>query len=270
MPTTDPRYTTGRLAALDGLGLELPPAVTRAIAAFRAAGQLEVPAPRRPGILTRQASIAEADRLARKAAESSRPSFDLGDLSAITAARAQEVAAADRQALAEDLRDASARLLGQVVAENAGELVAAIQARHGQVMDGLRERARRLPPGADEVSALQEGGRHREDFLGARDAVAEVGQLRDAIRLVDDRTPPEPVDGMSMCVGWEKTGRLAGTWLAPFGTTTHGDLGSLAFWLSAAREDSYELWLPTAAEQAGRLAELRAERQAERARAAAL
>jgi hypothetical protein len=270
MPSYDPRYTVGKLAMLDGLGIELPPAVTRAIAAFRAAEQLGVPAPPRPGTLARQAAITEAGRLARQAAGSARPSFDLGDVSAITAARAEEQAAADRQALAQEVRDAAAVVLAEAVAGSAGELVAAIQARHGQVMDGLRERARRLPPGADEVSALQEGGRHREDFLTARDAVAELGQLRDAIRLVDGRTPPEPVDGMSMCVGWEKTGRLAGTWLAAVGTTTHGDLGSLAFWLSASREDSYEFWLPTARQQAGRLAELRAERQAERARAAAL
>ena len=125
MPSTDPRYTVGKLAMLDGLGIELPPAVTRAISAFAAAEQIQVPAPPRPGILTRQAAITEADRLARQAAESPRPSFDLGDVSAVTDARAEEQAAADRQVLAVEVRDAAARLLGAVVAENAGQVIGA-------------------------------------------------------------------------------------------------------------------------------------------------
>ena len=58
--------------------------------------------------------------------------------------------------------------------------------------------------------------------------------------------------------------------MAPSGTTTHGEPGSLEFWLSAGRVPEYDLWLPTSAEQAARLAQLRTDRQAQRARAAAL
>jgi hypothetical protein len=108
MPSTDPRYTAGRLTMLADLGIPLPAKVTQAITAFAAAEQIRVPAPPRPGILTRDAAIAEADRLARQAAATARPAFNLNDVSVITEARAEEQAAADRQALAQDVRDAAA------------------------------------------------------------------------------------------------------------------------------------------------------------------
>jgi hypothetical protein len=264
MPRTDPRYTVGKLAALGGLGVPLPPAVTRAIAAFGAAETLRMPGLPPPGEPARQAIRDVAAGLARAAAQSPRPAFDLGDVSAITAARMAEQEAIDRQALAVEVRDAAALVLGEAVAQNAGQVIAAIQARHAEVVADLVKRARRLPPGADDVSALEAGGQHRADFLAARDAVAELDRLREAIRLVDDGTPPAPDDGLAMCSGWERTGQLAGTWLAPAGVTTHGAVGSLKFWLDAARADGYEFWAPTAADQSARLAELRADRQGQR------
>jgi hypothetical protein len=267
----DPRYT--QLAMLDGLGIELPPAVTGAIRAFTAAGALRVPAPPRPGVLVRQAVTAEADRLARKAAESARPSFDLGDVSAITAARAAEQAAADRQALAAEVRDAAALVLAGAVAGNRADLIAAIQAKHGALAADLVKRARRLPPGASETSALEAGGQHRADFLACRDHAAGLARLRDGLRLVDDRPPPEPDDGVAFCSAWEQTGKLAAAWLAREGTTVYGPLGSLEFWLSAAREDgdrAYQWWLPTSAQQSARIAALRTERHAQQVVANAL
>jgi hypothetical protein len=85
---------------------------------------------------------------------------------------------------------------------------------------------------------------------------------------VDHGTPPAPDDGIAITTGWERSGALAATWLAPTGTTTHGDLGSLPFWLSAAREQGFDWWLPTAAEQHARIGELRGARQAQRLQAA--
>jgi hypothetical protein len=269
MPSTDPRYTTGRLVALADLGIGLPAEVSRAIAAFTAAEQLQVPAPSRPGVLVRQAMTGEADRLARKAAEADRPSFDLRDaVSAITAARAAEQEAIDRQALAQELRDAAAVVLGQAVAQHRGEVVTAIQAKHQAIVADLCKRAKRLPPGADEQTALEAGGQHRADFLAVRDAVAELSRLRQSMRLADHGTPPVPDDGTAITTGWERSGALAATWLAPSGTTVHGDLGSLPFWLSAAREQGFEWWLPSAAEQRARIGELRGARQAQRLAAA--
>jgi hypothetical protein len=269
MSHTDPRYTVGQLATLDGIGIELPPAVTRAIAAFGAAEQIRVPAPPRPGVLARQAMTVEADRLAREAAASPTPSFDVTDVSVITEARAEEQRIIDRQAFAGEVRNAAALVLAEAVAQTRGEVIASIQARHAKVTADLCKRASRLPPGADETSALEHGGQHRADYLAVRDHVAGLAQLRGALRLVDSHPPPEPVDGLSFCSGWEQTGKLAETWLAPIGATTFGPLGSLEFWLGAGREPGYEWWLPTSAEQTARIAELHAARHAQRLQAAA-
>jgi hypothetical protein len=115
------------------------------------------------------------------------------------------------------------------------------------------------------VSALEVGGQHRADYLAARDAVAELARLREALRLVDPGTPPAPDDGLSFCSGWERSGKLtARTWLAPVGATTFGALGTLESWLGAGREQGMEWWLPSAAEQHARLAELRHDRQTQR------
>jgi hypothetical protein len=134
---------------------------------------------------------------ARPPSPTARPSFDLGDVSAVAAARAEEQAAADRQALAQDVRDAAALVLAEAVAQSRGEVITAIKARHQSVVADLCKRARRLPPGASEQTALEAGGQHRADFLAARDAVAELARLREAIRLVDSHPPPEADDGLS-------------------------------------------------------------------------
>jgi hypothetical protein len=190
-------------------------------------------------------------------------------VSPVTRARQDDQDDTDRAALARELRSAAAVVLCQVLSgENGQQVIGAIQARHADVADGLCKRARRLPPGADERSALETGGQHRADWLAVRDAVAILHRLREAIRLVDPGVPPAPDDGLSMCVGWERSGRLAQTWLAPIGATTFGPIGSLEFWLGAGREQGFEWWLPAAAEQAARLAELRADRHARRLQAA--
>jgi hypothetical protein len=269
--TASDEHRAGKLAALPQLGITLPATVRAAITGYEAVMALPVAAaPLRPGA-DRRAITALADDLARDALTGKRPaapSHPLG-VSAITRARQDEQDAYDRAALARELRSAAAVVLVQAFSgENGQQVIGAIQARHAEVVDGLCKRARRLPPGADDQSALQQGGQHRIDYLAACDAVAELARLREAIRLVDDRTPPQPVDGLSLTLAWEKTGALARTWLAPSGTTTHGDLDSIEFWLSAAREPAYQFWAPTADEQAARLAELRAERQAQRVQAA--
>jgi hypothetical protein len=264
-------YRAGQLAALAQLGIALPATVRAAITGYEAVLALPVPAPPHHGA-DRRAITALADELARDALTGNRPAAPPQplDVSAITRARQEDQDALDRAALARELRAAAAVVLCQVFGgENGQQVIGAIQARHAEVVDGLGKRARRLPPGASEQTALEVGGAHRADYLAARDAVAELARLREVLRLVDPGTPPEPVDGLSFCSGWEQTGKLAGTWLAPAGVTTHGALGSLEFWLSATREESYEFWLPTAAAQSARIAELRAARQAQRFQAAA-
>jgi hypothetical protein len=270
--TVSDEYRAGTLAALPQLDIALPAAIRTAIAGYEAIMALPVPAPPHHGA-DRRAITALADELARDALTGKRPAAvpQPLDVSLIGRARQDDQDALDRAALARELRAAAAVVLCQVFTGESGQqAIGAIQARHADLADGLVKRARRLPPGADDVSALEAGGQHRTDFLAARDAVAELDRLREAIRLVDDSTPPEPVDGLSFCSGWERSGKLAGAWLAPVGATTFGPLGTLEFWLAAGREQGFEWWLPTAAEQTARIAELRAERQAQRARAAAL
>jgi hypothetical protein len=258
-------YRAGKLAQLAQADIALPATARNAITGYEAVLALPVPAPPYPGA-DRRAITALADEMARDALTGKRPAAPPQplDVTPVSRARQDDQAALDRAALARELRSAAALVLCQVFSGETGQqVIGAIQARHADVVDGLVKRARRLPAGADETSALETGGQHRTDWLACRDAVAELDRLREALRLADPGTPPDPVEGIAITTAWER-GALARTWLAPAGTTKHGDLGTLEFWLSAAREDSYEFWLPTAAEQHGRIAELRAARQAQR------
>jgi hypothetical protein len=259
-------FRAGTLAALPQLDIVVPAAIRTAIAGYQAVMALPVPAPPNHGA-DRRAITALADELARDVLTGQRPAappLPL-DVTAITRARQDDQDAIDRAALARELRSAAAVVLCQVFdGENAQQVIGAIQAKHQTVAADVSKRARRLPPGADERSALETGGQHRADWLACRDHVAFLARLREALRLVDDGTPPEPVDGLSFCSGWERSGKLAGAWLAPIGATTFGPLGSLEFWLAAGREQGFEWWLPAAAEQSARLAELRHDRQAQR------
>jgi hypothetical protein len=259
-------YRAGKLAGLAQLDLALPATVRAAITGYEAVMALPVPAPPHPGA-DRRAITALADELARDALTGKRPATvpQPLDVSPVTRARQADQDDHDRAALARELRAAAAAVLCQVFSgENGQQVIGAIQARHADVVDGLVKRARRLPPGADEASALETGGAHRADYLAARDAVADLARLREAIRLADHGTPPAPDDGLSLCSGWEQTGKLAATWLAPAGVTEHGPIGTLEFYLSAARDPDLRWWLPTAAEQRARIGELRGARQAQR------
>jgi hypothetical protein len=264
-------YRAAKLAALADLDLALPATVRTAITAYEAVMALPVPAPPYPGA-DRRAISALAGELARTALTGKHPAAPAQplDVSPVTRARQDDQDALDRAAVARELRSACGVVLCQVFSgENGQQVIGAIQARHADVVDGLVKRARRLPPGADEQTALETGGQHRADFLACRDAVAELSRLREAIRLADPGTPPGLDDGVSFCSGWERSGALAGTWLAPSGVTSFGPLGTLEFWLGAGREQGFVWWLPTAREQHARIGELRAARQAQRLQAAA-
>jgi hypothetical protein len=156
-------------------------------------------------------------------------------------------------------------VLCEAVAGQAAKVVAALQARHAEVAAELVERGARLPLGVGDRAALERGGETREDYLAAGDLTAAAGQLRAALNLVEDSPPAYLPDGDERCLAWEQTGALyTGAWLAPTGTTRHGDLGSLPFWLNASHEPGYRFWLPTTAEWRARCAEWREQRQADR------
>ena len=68
---------------------------------------------------------------------------------------------------------------------------------------------------------------------------------------------------------YEKTGELyRNHWRARTWDLPHGQLATLEFWLSAAREPAFQWWLPSRRELDARIAEVTAEQQARRVRAA--
>jgi hypothetical protein len=93
--------------------------------------------------------------------------------------------------------------------------------------------------------------------------------LRDALRLVEDPAPPPWIpEGLDRCLAFERTGKLAEHWQAGIGSTAFGQLGSLEFWLGAPRQPGMGWWLPSHQQWLDRCAQVQAERQQQRARAA--
>jgi hypothetical protein len=260
-------HRAGQLAQLAHLDLALPAQVRTAIGGYEAVMALPVPPPPEHGAIQR--AIADtADRMARDALLGKRPAAPPVplDVTAITRARQDDQAALDRTALARELRGTAAVVLCQLLAGEAGQqVIGAIQAKHADVMTELTRHARALPEGADDRAALESGGAVREHYLACRDRTALVSQLREAVALTEG--PPSYMpDGLEICLGFEKTGRLYGTWLAPTGTSAHGSPGTLGFYLSVCREPDYELWCPTLAEVEARAAQFRERQQAARVR----
>jgi hypothetical protein len=205
--------------------------------------------------------------LARNAVDGKRPGTlpDRLDVSSVARARQAEQETRDRAALVSELRGASAVVLCEVTSgQNAAKIITTIQARHGEVVTELAERARRLPLGADDALALETGGEVREDFLRCRDLAALAARLREALSIVEDVHASVLPDGLEMCLAYERTGGLyRHYWQPRAATATLGDLGTFPFWLAAAREDDLEFWLPTSGQLAQRAAEVREQQQAE-------
>jgi len=258
---TSADHRAEQLAQLAHFGqLTLPAPVTTAISGYEAV--MASPAPPMPERGAEQRAIAAlADELARQAMLGKQPASPPQplDVTAITAARQADQDALDRVALARELREAAAAVLCQVFAgSNGQQVIGAIQARHAELMAELVRHAHLLPPGADDQAALEHGGEIRESYLAARDLAATITQLREAVRLVEDRTPFDMPDDLEITLAYERTGRLyREAWMAPISATTYGPLGSFQFWLGAAREPDWEFWLPSAAELQARAAQVR-------------
>jgi hypothetical protein len=73
--------------------------------------------------------------------------------------------------------------------------------------------------------------------------------------------PAEIPDGLIFTTGYEKTGALYRHWQPASWTTSHGEPGTLEFWLSAGREHGFEWWLPDSSQLHQRVTELRAQHQ---------
>ena len=261
-------HRAGQLAQLTALGITLPAPVTTAIAGYQAVQALPFPPPPEPGA-TQRAITALADELARDAMTGKKPGQPPVplDVTPIRQARQDDQDSLDRVALARELRAAAAAVLCATVSgKNAQQVIGALQARHREVMAQLVDHARLLPPDADDQAALEAGGQVRESYLTARDLTTLATQLREAVRLTEDRQSDYAADGLELCLTFEKTGRLyRNAWMAPTGTTIHGPLGSFEFYLAACRED-YEWWLPSAAELDAHATRMREQMHANRVR----
>jgi hypothetical protein len=260
-------YRAQQLSGLAALDIALPAAVTAAISGYEAVMALPHPGMPERGADTR-AIAGLADELARDALTGKQPAavpWPL-DVSAISAARQADQDALDRVTLSRELRASAAAVLTQIFSgANGKQVIAAIQAKHNSVMSELIRHASSLPEGTDDQVALEQGGAVRESWLAARDLTALITTLREAVFLVEDRQPDFGADGLELCTGFERSGRLYLTaWQAPTSTTVFGPLGSLPFWLTAAREPDYEWWLPAAAELSARITSLREQMYASR------
>jgi hypothetical protein len=257
------RFRADQIATLAGL-VELPPPVVRALGVYEAAQQ-QRPALPQPGSLVRNAMAQAAGDIARRGG---RAVAEL-DTSKISAAREADQIAMDQAELGREVLAAAARLAGEAADAHLGRIVAAIQAKHEEAVGELVTRARRLPPGATDATALEAGGQHREDYLRCRDLAAEAARLRDGLRTAEDVESWQVPEGWEQCLQYEQSGALSKHWLGRESTSEFGVPGTLEFWLLAARED-FKWWLPSDAQWRRRCDELRAEWHAQRVRAAAL
>jgi hypothetical protein len=264
-------HRAAQLATLPELGINLPEAVSRALAAYQAAMELPIP-PRAGPSVVGQAVAARAAALVREAPPGKLAGL-AGDVTAITTARRDAEQADDRAALAAEVKSAAAEWLCQVMTgDTAAEVTRAIQGKHGAAVRDLASRASRLPPGIDTEGALTAGGKIREDLLRCRDRITELRVLRAALIQVEGPAALALArsDGLAVCVRFERSGQLYRRyWQAGDATTTAGPLDSEPMWLALSPVPGLDWYCPTMAEAAARTAELEAQFHAERLQSAA-
>jgi hypothetical protein len=265
-------HRLGQLAALADLNITVPEEFARALDLRRAAHALPPVAVPRPGQLAAEAVQNEAARLVAAAAAASPPSFGELGTGPLEQARRRETEAADRAALAAAVRDAADSQVLAAAEEHMTGLAAAVQARHAQVVSGLVQHARKLPPGTSDETALRAGGQVRQSWIAVTDLAAEENALRQALLDLQAGRYPRPsgADAMRLCVAYDRSGRLYdGYWHAPQWRTAYGPLGTLPFWLGAIQSgEPFAWWLPSYPELMQRTAQLAEQMRAGQARPA--
>lgn len=271
MPNWPVENRARTIAALPALGLKLPAAITKAIAAFEAAQEMRVPAPPAPGQPVRLALADTAIDLFAAAAERGAKTITL-DPAPIARARTAEQEANDLAVLAREVKAAAATGLCQVCDEHYSAVLAALRAAYREHAAALIGHAKLIPPGTNDRAALDAGGALRTAYLAAEKAVAAIRQLQAALFEVADEPTPGPIpDRLEQALGFVRTPVVCDALLADGTLTWGGDLGSFDGYLGAARAvpDVDEWWLPTRREAADRADQIIEQRRAAKIKAAA-
>ncbi len=258
------------IAALPGLGLRLPAAVTKAIAAFEAAQQIVPAPPPAPGQAARLALADTAIGLFAAAAERGAKTITL-DPAPIARARAAEQEAADLAALAREVKAAAATGLCGVCDEHYNAVLAALRAAYREHAAALIGHAKLIPPGTNDRAALDAGGAVRDAYLAAEKAVAAIRQLQAALFEVAGEPTRGPIPGrLEQALAFVRTPVVYDALLADGTVTWGGDLGSFDCYLGAARavSDVSDWWLPTRREAADRADQIMEQRRTAKVKAA--
>ena len=245
--------TTARAAALASvteLGLDgLPAEVTRTVVAYDSVMALGLPEPP-PGP---QAAVTAQAREALSAACRKGSTTIVVDPGPVAAARAAEAAHRDQAAILAALRELAPLELCRTADQHRGQIVAALKARHAQIIAQLVPAAHRLPPGIDDRAALDQGGQVRVDFIAVRDLSAEAERLRAVLTDVEDVPGRGQIPGgLEISLTHIRDPRI---YDGPRGQ--YGQPGSPEHYRALGAEtEPADWWLPTTAERAARAAEI--------------
>jgi hypothetical protein len=205
MPNWPVENRARTIAALPALGLKLPAAITKAIAAFEAAQEMRVPAPPAPGQPVRLALADTAIDLFAATAERGAKTITL-DPAPIARARTAEQEANDLAVLAREVKAAAATGLCGVCDEHYSAVLAALRAAYREHAAALIGHAKLIPPGTNDRAALDAGGALRTAYLAAEKAVAAIRQLQAALFEVADEPTRGPIsDRLEQALGFVRT-----------------------------------------------------------------
>jgi hypothetical protein len=237
---------------------EPPEAVAAAITALGKCESARLESLPASGARVQRAILESADRIAHRAATEK---LTL-DTRPIEAARNAEQTDRDATVLLKAVKTAAVVRVCNAVDEHAGQLLAALGARHGELMREFALLAKDLPPGVNDTMALKAGEPMRSKYLSARDTHAEAMQLREAVKLVDNpplRSRDSPGDLERALWNVRDAPEL-------FSNPRRWHGGSFDDFVGYVHNGGAQFWLPTFAEVQERAAELREEHRRDTSR----
>jgi hypothetical protein len=255
MPSDTTRASV--LATLPQLGLDgLPAPVSNAVAAYTAALALR---PLDPPPAARAVIDAVAVKAFAAAAAKGSDVIEI-DSEPVARARATEAGHADHAAILTAIRDRAPLALCTIVDQYRAQVIAALKARHAQIIGQLVPAARRLPPGITETAALDAGGKIRVDYIATRDLAAQAEQLRRLLVDVEDTPARGQVPDLAeRCLTHIRDLRI---YDRSVNGTAYGEPGTPEFYRAlGAQTEPGDWWLPTVAERRALADELAEQRR---------